>query len=210
VEEAEAYRKSTVAQNVAKANSEKESYEAQKTAEKARAEKDKATLYANEMVPAEIAKDKAIVDAEATAETTRRIAKGNADAVFMAKEAEANGIKAILEKQAEGFEILVKSAGGDPDKAIQLLIAEKLPELMRIQADAISNIKIDKITVWDSGNGGAEGGTTPNFIKGMLGALPAYSDLYKMTGKELPSMLNLQDAVDTEKTSTDESESLNS
>jgi len=192
VAEAEAQRKAVTAKNVAIAVTERDSYEAQKEAERARAEKDKATLYANQVVPAEIEKDRITIDAQAEAERIRQIAKGQADAVYMAKEAEARGIKEILEKQAEGFEALVKSAGGDPDKAVQLMIADNLPELMRIQVDAIKNIKIDKITVWDNGGGNSQDGTTTtgNFLKGLLQSLPAYDELYKMTGKELPSLLN--------------------
>lgn len=199
VAEAEATRKATVAQNVAKAKAEEESYKAEQEAEKARALKDQATLQADQIIPAEIAKNKAIIEAQAEAERIREVAKGEADSVFLAKEAEAKGIKEILEKQAEGFERLVKSAGGDPDKAVQLMIADKLPELMKIQVEAIKNIKIDKITVWDSGTGSnGDGGTTSNFIKGLLGSLPAYNELYKMTGQELPSLVKLNELPEDE------------
>jgi flotillin len=198
VAEAEAKRKAITAQNVAQANAEKDSYDAQRQAEKARADKDKATLYANEVVPAEIEKNKITIEAEAEAERIRQIAKGEADAVYLQKEAEARGIQEILQKQTEGFKALVESVGGDPDKAVQLIIADKLPELMRIQVDAIKNIKIDKITVWDSAGGSSgNGSTTGNFIQGLLKSLPAYSDLYKMTGKELPKLLSIENVDET-------------
>jgi flotillin len=67
-------------------------------------------------------------------------------------EAEAKGLYEILTKQAEGYREVVSAAGGDPTKAFQLL--KKLPELVRTQVEAVKNIKIDKITVWDSGNNG--------------------------------------------------------
>lgn len=200
IAEAEATRASVAAQNVAKAKAEQESYTAQQSAETARADREKATLVADQLVPAEVAKNKLIIEAQAEAEATREKAKGEADAIFLAKEAEAKGMKEILQKQAEGFEKLVQSAGGDPDKAIQLMIADRLPELMRIQVEAIKNIKIDKITVWDSmgSNGNGDGGTTTsNFIKGLLGALPAYDDLYQGVGRKLPNLLNLEN-VDAE------------
>ena len=38
-----------------------------------------------------------------------------------------------------------------------LLIADKLPELVKTQAEAIKNIKIDKVTVWENGGGGKDG-----------------------------------------------------
>lgn len=194
VKEAEFTRKAVAASAVAEAKAKEESYQAQKLAEETRSLRDKATLYANEVVPAEIAKEKTIVDADAKAESVRRNAKGDADALFFNMEAKAKGIQAILDKQAEGFKNLVAAAGGNPDKAIQLMITDKLPELMRIQVEAIKNIKIDKITVWDSGSGtNNEGGTTSNFIKSLLGSLPAYDELFKMTGKKLPELLSLGD-----------------
>jgi flotillin len=198
VAEAEAERKAVTAKNIADAKAKEDSYKAEQMAESARAERERSSLIADQLVPAEIAKNKLIIEADAKSEQIRRIAQGEADAVFLAKEAEAKGIKEILEKQAEGFERLVQSAGGNPDKAIQLMIADKLPELMRIQVDAIKNIKIDKITVWDSmGGGNGSGSTTAGFLNGMLGALPAYDELYRMTGKELPKLLNLGNVEET-------------
>lgn len=198
VAEAEAQRKATTAQNVATASAAKDSYEAQRAAEAARAEKDKATLYANEVVPAEIEKNRITIEAAAEAERIRQIAQGEADAVFLKKQAEAKGIEEILKKQAEGFRTLVESAGG-ADNAVQLLIADKLPELMKIQVEAIKNIKIDKITVWDNGGTNSDGNTTTgNFLQGLLNALPAYDDLYKMTGKELPQLLNIGGAEEVQ------------
>jgi len=192
VAEAEASKKSTVAENVAKAEAEKITFVSETQAEQARADKSKATLYANEIVPAEIAKQKKIVEAEGEAESIRSIAKGDADALLMAKTAEAEGIAIILEKQAEGLTKFIEAAGGNPDKALQLMIVDKLPELMKIQMDAIANIKIDKITVWDNGGEGSEG-STAGFLKSMLGALPAYDELYKSIGKSLPGIVNIDD-----------------
>lgn len=198
VQEAEAQRKATTAKNVALAKAQEESYSAEQKAEQARAKKEEATLYANQVVPAEIEKKKVTIDAEAEAERIRKIAKGNADAIFLAKEAEAKGIQEILSKQASGFKSIVESVGGDPDKAVQLMIADKLPELMRIQVDAIKNIKIDKITVWDNGGNQSNGQTTTgNFIQGLLTSLPAYSDIYKMTGNDLPKLLKLDPTSET-------------
>jgi len=55
---------------------------------------------------------------------------------------------------------LVEAAGDSPDAAVKLIIADKLEELTRIQVEAIKNIKIDKVTVWDSNNGSGEQGKT--------------------------------------------------
>ena len=122
------------------------------------------------------------------AEQTRRKARGEADAIYAVKEAEARGLYEVLSKQAEGFDKLVKASGASDD-AVKMLIADKLEELTRIQVDAIKNIKIDKVTVWDSMGGGKDGTTTANFIAGMLKAVPPLSEVFKMSGMQLPEYL---------------------
>ena len=64
VKEAEAQRKATTAKNVAVAKAQEDSYSAEQKAEEARAKKEEATLYANQVVPAEIEKKKVTIDAE--------------------------------------------------------------------------------------------------------------------------------------------------
>jgi len=105
-------------------------------------------------------------------------------------EAEAKGIYEILSKQAEGYRQLMKAAGDDSRSAVMLMIADKLPELVRTQVEAIKNLKIDKITVWDNMGGGKDGKpATANFLSGMLGAIPPFEELFKMAGMELPDYL---------------------
>ena len=43
-------------------------------------------------------------------------------------------------------------------------MVEKLESIVAQQAKAISNLKIDKITVWDSAGGSNEGSSTSNFV----------------------------------------------
>lgn len=187
--EAEAARKAVAAEKVQTAKALEEAYMAEREAEIARAEKEKATQTANIVIPAQIDKEKAIIDAEAEAERLRRLAKGEADAIYAKMEAEARGTFEILTKQAEGYSQIVKAAAGDPDKAVMMLITDKLPELVRTQVEAVKNIKIDKITVWD-GNNAANGNTsTANFISGMMKSVPPLNDLFNMAGLNLPSYL---------------------
>ena len=96
------------------------------------------------MVPAEIAKQRAIIEAQAEAERIRVNAKGEADAIYAKMEAEAKGLLEILTKQAQGYEQVVKAAGGDPGKAFQLLLIEKLPELVKTQVEAVKTLKLIK------------------------------------------------------------------
>ncbi|MFC2104399.1 flotillin family protein [Bacteroidota bacterium] len=189
--EAEAERKAVAAEKVSEAKALEEAYSAEKTAEEIRAQRDKATQNANIVIPAQIDKEKIEIAAEAIAEQTRRHAKGDADAIFMKMAAEGKGIFEILSKQAEGFEKLVKATGDDSQSAVMMMIADKLPELVKTQVEAIKNLKIDKITVWDNMSGGKDGKspTSANFLSGMLGSIPPFEELFKMAGMELPDYL---------------------
>ena len=187
--EAEARRKAVAAEKVTEAKALEEAYAAERQAEDARAMRDKATQTANVVVSAEIDKQKVEIDAEAIAEQTRRMAKGEADAIFMKMDAQARGIYEILSKQAEGFDHLVKAAGDNARDAVMLMIADKLPELVKTQVEAIKNIKIDKVTVWETGNGKDGKTSTANFMQGMLGSIPPLDDVFKSAGLELPDIL---------------------
>jgi len=203
--EAEALRIALASEKVQSAKALEESYVAEQKAEDARAERERSTQIANVVIPAEIAKQKAIIDAQAEAEKTRELAKGEADAIFAKMEAEAKGLYEILTKQAEGYREVVSAAGGDPTKAFQLLLIEKLPELVKTQVEAVKNIKIDKITVWDSGNNADGNGSTANFVSGMMKTVPPLNDLFNMAGLNLPTYLKGNDkAEETKPTKTND------
>ncbi|MBQ3742491.1 MAG: flotillin family protein [Bacteroidales bacterium] len=187
--QAEAERLAVAAEKVQAAKALEEAYKSERDAELARAEREKATQQANIVVAAQIEKEKAIIEAEAEAEQIRRKAKGEADAIFAKMDAQARGTLEILSKQAAGFGQLVAAAGGDAQQAITMLITDKLPELVATQVEAVKGINIDKVTVWDTGNG-AEGKTaTSNFISGLMKSVPPLEDLFKLAGMELPSYL---------------------
>lgn len=204
--EAESLRVAVTAEKVQQAKALEEAYVAEQKAELARSERERSTQIANIVIPAEIAKQRAIIEAQAEAERIRENAKGEADAIYAKMEAEAKGLYEILTKQAEGYKEVVAAAGGDPTKAFQLLLIEKLPELVKTQVEAVKNIKIDKITVWDSGNGNGESGnsSTANFVSGMMKTVPPLNDLFNMAGLNLPSYLkgadqkNIDDSASSE------------
>ena len=187
--EAEALKLAVASEKVQEAKALEEAYLAEQLAEKARAERERATQNANIVIPAEIDKQKAIIDAQAHAETIRLQAKGEADAIFAKMEAEAKGLYEILSKQAEGYKGVVNAAGGDPTKAFQLLLIEKLPELVKTQVEAVKNLKIDKVTVWDSGNSEGGKGSTANFVSGLMKSVPPLNELFNMAGLKLPTFL---------------------
>lgn len=188
--EAEAQRKAIAAEKVAQAQALEEAYGAEQKAEDARADRDRASQNANVIVAQEIEKQRLVIAAEAEAEQMRVNAKGEADAIFAKMEAEAKGLYEILTKQAEGYDRMIKAAGGDATKAYTLLLLEKLPELVKTQVEAIKGINIDKVTVWDGGANGANGQTsTANFLAGLMKSVPPLSDLFDQAGMSLPEYL---------------------
>jgi flotillin len=161
---------------------------AQSEIEKAQYSLEGERLRAEEIAREEVSKLQVEIASEAEAERQRRIARGEADAILARYNAEAEGTKAVLEAKAAGYQALVKSAGGDPKAAATLLMVEKIEQIVARQTEAISNLKIDKITVWDSGNGG-EGGSTANFVSSLIKSLPPVHDVAKMAGVDLPDYL---------------------
>ena len=190
--EAEALKRATAAENIQSAKAMEESYAAQQAAEEARANLERAKLEADVLVKAEIRKKEIELQAEAEAEEIRRRAKGEADAIVMKMQAEAQGIRDMLTKQAEGLAEVVKASGGDASDAVRLMVADKLEELTKIQVEAISNLKIDKITVWDNGASKDGKTSTANFLSGMMQAVPPMQDLFDMAGMKLPEYLGKQ------------------
>ncbi|MCA9279816.1 MAG: flotillin family protein [Phycisphaeraceae bacterium] len=165
-----------------------------------------ATLAKTQLAPQEIEKQRMEIAAEAVAERARREARGEADAILAKYQAEAEGIRKVLEAKAEGYHKLVEACASNPAIAPTLLLIEKLPELVAEQVKAVQNLKIDKITVWDSGRGstvegkGGTRGTTADFLSGMIGSLPPVHELAKQAGIELPGALGKvkDDIIDQE------------
>jgi flotillin len=191
--EAEALRIATAAENVQAAKSLEESYLAERDAELGRAARERATKEADVLVEAQIAKEKAALDAEAVAERTRREARGEADAIFFKMKAQADGINEILTKQAHGFSDIVKAANGNANSAVSLMIADKLQDIVASQVEAIKGINIDKVTVWDNlGSGGDGKPATAKFLSGMLSSLPPLQDVFDMAGMSLPEIVSVR------------------
>jgi len=217
--EAESERKGAAAERVKQAEAQREAYTAEELAERERANREKATQYANIVVPAEVEKQKIETLAEAEAERVRRTRKGEADGIRMVKQAEADGVKAHLvakaeamkveaegiqaqlDAKAEGIKNLYSAAGNDPDFASLMMIMEQLPSLVAEQVKAISNLKIDKITVWDGGGKDGKGGNaTADFVSSLVKSLPPLHELTDNVGVKLPEYLgSLDKAADAAK-----------
>ena len=177
--EAEATQRSQVANQQAEAN-----------IQKARALAQAELLEAEQVVPEEIKKKKIRIDAEAKAQSQVLIAKGEAEAILSIKIAEAEGIQKVLNAKADGYKQLVEGCGKDAKSASTMLLIEKLEEIVKVQVEAIKGIKIDKITVWDSGKSeDGKGSSTSNFISQFVKSLPALHDITSLAGLELPEYL---------------------
>lgn len=187
VKRAEAQQLGEIAKRKAQAEIQKAEYLAE--AERLKAEK---------IAKQEIDKQMIEIAADAEAEKRRREAKGEADAVLMKYQAEAEGIRKVLEGKAEGYRTLVESCHGDARAAATLLMVEKIEEIVGKQVEAIKNLKIDKITVWDSGTGSGNGdsSSTANFLSNFIKSLPPLQEVSKMAGVELPEFLGKMGEID--------------
>ncbi|MDD3310684.1 flotillin family protein [Pseudodesulfovibrio sp.] len=177
VKQAEAMQQGEVAKRKAEAEIQKAQYLAERE-----------RLNAEQVAVQEIEKRKIEIAAEAEAEKTRREAKGRADATLMQYEAEAKGIRQVLEGKAEGYRLLVESTGGDAKAAATMLLLEKIESIVETQVEAVKNLKIDKITVWDGGSGDGSS-STANFFSNIVKSLPPLQEITKMAGLELPEYL---------------------
>ena len=72
---------------------------------------------------------------------------------------------------------------------MKLMIADKIEELTRTQVEAVKNLKIDKVTVWDGMNGKEGTSTTSNFLSSMLKSIPPMNEMFQMAGMTLPEFL---------------------
>ncbi len=175
---------------VARRNAETEVQKAQYLME---FERQRAQVIANQ----EIDRQRIEIEAAAIAEKLRIIAKGEADATLMRYQAEAEGLQRLLASKATGYQELVKGSGGNSRDAANLLMIEKLENIVQLQTEAIKNIKIDKITVWDAGNQ-TEGNATSNFISSLIKSLPPLHDVASMAGLDLPQFLGSTQKNETE------------
>jgi len=155
----------------------------------AEAERVEAEKRAELEAPAKAQKAKRIVDAEAAAEQVRIAAKAEADAIYAKLDAEARGNFEMLAKKGEGLQRIIDACGGSKE-AFQMLMLEHLDNLAEASARAISNIKFDKVVVWENGGGNGERNNTADFLSGMARSLPPMLSVLKdIGGVELPESL---------------------
>jgi len=196
VKKAEAYQIGETKKREAEAAVMQAQYVAQTKAAQAEAALTEAKQRAELEAPAKAQKAKTIVEAEALAEQCRIEAEGEAKAIFAKLEAEARGQYEILAKKGEGLQRIIEACGGS-ERAFQMLMLEHFDNLIEASSQAISNIKFDKIIVWDGGakEGGAS--ATANFLQSMAKTLPPMMQVMKEVGGiEFPETLATIAGVD--------------
>jgi len=177
VQQADAMRRGEVARREAEVEIQKAQYKAEME-----------RLNALEVVRQEVDKRKVEIGAEAEAEKTRIEARGVADAILLKYQAEAEGVRLVLASKAAGYLGLVQGCNGDAKAVATLLMTEKIEQIVRLQVEAIRNIKIDKVTVWDGGSGPGPGATA-GFLAGLIKSLPPLHEVAGLAGLELPEYL---------------------
>ncbi|MBL8827216.1 MAG: hypothetical protein JNM18_09540 [Planctomycetaceae bacterium] len=187
VKQAEAFQLAETKKREAEAAVQEAQNRALAKAALAQAERVEAERRAEVEAPAKAEKAKVIVDAEALAQQRRIEAEGDAAAIFAKLDAEARGQYEILAKKAEGLKQVVEACGG-ANAAFQLLMLEHLDKLAETSAQAISNIKFDKVVVWENGN--KDGSNTANFLQNMARSLPPMMQVMRdVAGIEFPETL---------------------
>jgi flotillin len=190
VKQAESYQLGETRKREAEAAVQEAQNRAMAKAALAQAERVEAEKRAAVEAPAKAEKARIIVEAEAEAEKRRIEAEGQASATFAKLDAEARGQYEILAKKGDGLRRIIEACGGS-QQAFQLLMLEHLDSLAKTAAQAISNIKFDKVIVWEGGNGHANGhSNTTDFLQSLARSMPPMMQIMKdIGGVEIPEFI---------------------
>ena len=146
-------------------------------AEEARALAEEQRYRAEVVVPADASKQRAILEAE-----------GEAQAILKKKDAEARGIEMVMRAEAEGLKEKAR-AWNQYGKAAQLnLILQAVQAVAGSGADALGQIKFDRVVAIDSGGDGEH--AVSRLMTAAPGALVKFLEqVSAMTGIELETLL---------------------
>jgi flotillin len=188
VKQAEAFQLGETRKRVAEAAVMEAQHGAMAKAAIAEAQRIEAEQRAALEAPAKAEKAKIVVSAEAEAERRRIEAQGEASAIFAKLEAEARGQYEMLAKKGEGLRQIIDACGG-AQQAFQLMLLEHFDHLVDASAKAISNVKFDKVVVWEGGTPNGQSATA-NWMHGLARTLPPMMQVLKdIGGVEIPETL---------------------
>lgn len=217
-EQAEAKRRVEAAQKVAEARALQEGYKAQQEAELARASREKAQQQADQIVKAEIDKERIRIDAEAKAAQTKILQEGQSAAYIIQKDAEAEGIRRVAEGEAQGIRVKLGAeasgiqarltAEAEGTRAVLDAKAQGFEKLLKV-ADGTGGVtqlliaeNIVRIAEVQAGaikglhfdkiivmGGGAQGTGPGQFVQDLYKGVLPINELAKSVGLNLPSFL---------------------
>ena len=196
VVQAEAIQKKGEADAVAAASVKRRTEEENQKVEAARAKKVEAALRADEIVPAEIARNKVEIEADAVAEKAKREAKGQADAILLKAKAEAEAIRlkgeaegaakaALLKADADNFTQMLEASQTHPEIAVQFKIVDNYVKIAEAQAEAYQNLKLGDVKVYGNAD------TAGDFMSKLMGSIAPVLDITR----SMPLPGKLQDAL---------------
>lgn len=217
-ETAEAQRRTEAAQKVAAARALQESYHAEQEAELARASREKAAQQADQIVKAEIDKERIRIDAEAKAAQTKILQEGQAAAYLIQKQAEADAVKRVAEGEADGIRAKLSAeasgiqakltAEAEGTRALLDAKAQGFEKLLRVADDTSGATQlliaenIVRIAEIQAGaikglhfekvvvmGGGNGGGGPGNFVQDLYKGVLPINELAKSVGLNLPTFL---------------------
>jgi len=218
-EQAEAKRRVEAAQKVAEARALQEGYKAQQEAELARAAREKAQQQADQIVKAEIDKERVRIDAEAKAAQTRIIQEGQSAAYVIQKEAEAEGVRRVAEGEAAGIRAKLNAeasgiqakltAEAEGTRALLDAKSQGFEKLLRVASDTAGATQlliaenIVRIAEIQAGaikglqfekvivmGGSASGGGGPGqFVQDLYKGVLPINELAKSVGLSIPAFL---------------------
>lgn len=217
-EQAEAKRRTEAAQKVAEARALQESYKAQQEAEIARAAREKAAQQADQIVKAEIEKERIRIDSEAKAAQAKILQEGQAAAYVIQKDAEAEGIKRVAEGEAQGIKVKLGAeasgiqakltAEAEGTRALLDAKAQGFEKLLKVADDTSGATQlliaenIVRIAEIQAGaikglqfekvvvmSGGAQGNGPGQFVQDLYKGVLPINELAKSVGLNLPSFL---------------------
>ncbi|WOO88146.1 SPFH domain-containing protein [Mollicutes bacterium LVI A0039] len=157
--------------------------------QKRKAERELEELRATQVALVKAEKEQ--IELKAEAEKNKRILEAEAQAkeILLKAEAEAKGINQIMEQKAAGYDKICKAVG--QENLTSVLMIEQLVDVTKVKSDALNNLNIDKITVWDnpsSSNGEGRSGLN-GFVDNFMTTIPAMHEIAKDAGVELPKYL---------------------
>ena len=156
VRKAELDREGETSERLSRVAAEQAEVEARKALEDRRAETERARLMADVIAPA-----------EADRRAAEEAAKGDAAPIIERGRAQAEALEALFSKISQG--------GHD---GFRVFMAEKLPELLRVSADAVAGIDVERMVVMDGGNGEGLASAANQRVKGAVSMLENLAGTY--------------------------------